>query len=56
MLDLHMYNHLDPMDAIWTKGVHVYDHLEIVTNVTSGAALVAAGGGMLRCYAVRFRR
>ena len=24
MSDVHVYSHLDPMDTIWTKGVHVY--------------------------------
>ena len=49
----HMYSHLDPMDTIWTKGVHVYGHLEVVARVTSRGALVAAGGGMQWCYAMR---
>ena len=43
MPDLHVYNLLDPMDTIWTKGVHVYGHLEVV------------GSGMQRCYAVHSR-
>ena len=21
-LDLHVYSHLDPMDTVWTKGLH----------------------------------
>ena len=51
--DVHVYSLLDPMDTAWTKGVHVYGHLEVVTRVTSKGALVAAGGGMQWCYAVR---
>jgi hypothetical protein len=41
-----MCNHLDPMDAIWTKGEHMDGHLEWVTTITSGGTLVAAGSGM----------
>jgi hypothetical protein len=44
--NLHVYILLDPMDTIWAKGVHVYDHLEVVATATSGGALAAAGGGM----------
>ena len=25
---MHVYSHMDPMDTIWTKGVHVYGHLK----------------------------
>jgi hypothetical protein len=25
---LHVCSHLDPMDAIWTKGEHMEGHLE----------------------------
>ena len=53
MSDVHVYNHLDPMDTTWTKGMHVYDHLEVVARVTSRGALAAAGGGRQWCYAVR---
>jgi hypothetical protein len=42
-LDLHVCNHLDPMDAIWTKEEHMDEHLEYVATITSGGALVAAG-------------
>ena len=55
MSDVHVYSHLDPMDTIWTKGVHVYGHLEVVARATSRDALAAAGG-MQWCYAVRFCR
>ena len=53
MLDVHVYSRLDPMDTTWTKGVHVYDHLEVVARVTSRGALAAAGGRMQWCKAVR---
>ena len=53
MSDVYVYNHLDPMDTIWTKGVHVYGHLEVVARTTNRGALAAAGGGMQWCYAVR---
>jgi hypothetical protein len=48
MLDLHVYGHLDPMDTIWTKGLHKCGHQEVVAIATSEGALVAAGGGMRR--------
>jgi hypothetical protein len=35
MQNLHVYSLLDPMDTIWTKGVHVYGHLEVVATATS---------------------
>jgi hypothetical protein len=47
MPNLHMYSPMDAMD------VHVYGHLEVVATATSGGALVAASGGMQRCYALR---
>ena len=52
MSDVHVYGHLDPMDTTWTKGVHVYDHLEVVARATRRGALAAAGE-MQWCYVVR---
>ena len=53
MSNVHMYSHLDPMDTIWTKGVHVYGHLEVVARATNRGTLATVGGGMQWCYAVR---
>jgi len=46
---LHVDNHLDPMDTILTKGVHVYGHLEVVATTASEGALAVVGGGKRRC-------
>jgi hypothetical protein len=49
---MHVCSHLDPIDAIWTKGEHVDGHLEWVATMTSGGTLVgpiAECGGTRQC-------
>jgi hypothetical protein len=46
VMDLHVCSHLDPMEPTGTRGVHGYNHQELVTITTSGDVLTAVGGGM----------
>jgi hypothetical protein len=48
-MDLHVCSHLDPMEPTGTRGVHGYNHLELVAIAISGDVLAAAGGEMRWC-------
>jgi hypothetical protein len=43
-----MYDHLDPMETIITRGVQGHNHLEAVATKTNGDILAVIGDGKLR--------
>jgi regulator of RNase E activity RraA len=48
MTKLHVYDHLDPMETIRTRGAQGHSHLEAVATKTNGDVLVVVGDVKLR--------
>jgi regulator of RNase E activity RraA len=48
MTKLHVYDHLDPMETISTRGAQGHNHLEAIATNTNGDVLVVVGDGKLR--------
>jgi hypothetical protein len=47
-MKLHVYDHLDPMETIRTRGAQEHSHLEEVVMKTNVDVLVVVGDGKLR--------
>jgi hypothetical protein len=45
---LHVYDHLDPMETICTRGAQEHSHLEAIATNTNGDVLAVVGDGKLR--------
>jgi hypothetical protein len=48
MTMLHVYDHLDPMETMGTRGAQGQNHLEAVATKTNGDVLAMVRDGKLR--------